>query len=254
MNQTLVRMYLLILVGVLSVVGAFWPNVRGWKSRLIRFGRFSVLFALGLAIVFGGFHAPGVVDALRVDGGLGFVGERFPGRRFGSYQWTSIRLSDGRIESSASPPSSSVKPEDLEDDRPPMRLISSVRARVERPSGRAERPYEPVGPALTQPILAFATSSFAVISGYAELYQPSTVYVARIEADGQLSWKVEGRNLGLSEGRLRKALRLPGGDLLLAFTGIRAQRNFLEVLASDSHLVVVRLGTKAGRVRWTQSF
>lgn len=250
MNQTVVRMYVMILVGLAAVVLSRWPvaGPRGLRPALLRFG-LAVL--PGVALILFGFHAAGRIDELRIDPDRAFVREAFPERAWSPVEWTGLDLASGAIVQ-APPPERSPGLE--ASGAPTMRLVPTLSGRVERPTGNDERPYEPVGPKLQQPFLVSAGETHAVVAAVEEVYRPETLYLARIERDGRMMWRVEATALGLAEGRLQRSQPLPDGDLVAVFTGVRKVGSSWERLTLATHVVVARIAASTGEVRWTASF
>lgn len=270
MNQAVVRMYLLVLVGVLAVVLALWPKIPGLSGRVAALGRFLAVALAGLVGVYAAFHDAGRVDELRIGPELAYVKEVFPRRAFREVSWTVVDLETGETSRVAAPPEGlrvigPRTPEsigrareasgELAEEQPALRLPRSLKARLERPRSHDEEPlFVPVGPELYQPDSAHATARFAVVAAYEVVYRPETLFLARFEADGSPSWRIEAEALGLREGRLRRAAALEGGDLLLVLTGVAADLGPFEALTLDRHVFAARVDLKTGHVRWTTRF
>lgn len=255
MNQVVVQMYLLILVGVFAGLGAVRPRIPRLSSRWVGFVRFLFIALVGLAVVVGGFHAPGRVDDLRLSPTHAYVLEHFPDRMLRSSIWTEVRLSDGAVREvsvdnvppARSPPSTEGRG---------MRLRRSLRARVERPVATLgpTTEYLPVGPVLNQPVLAYASAELAVVAAYEEVYRPETLFVGRMDPDGAFGWRRSARRLGLASGRLRLSGVTSSGDIVMVFSGVTTRRTWLARLTLDTRLVVVRLEPSQGTIRWVRDF
>lgn len=248
MNQTVVRMYLLIIVGLAATIGAGWPRFGPfrWSTAL---ARFAVLAGAGSAFILLGFHSPGRVDGLRLETEAVLVQETFLERAWGETVWTAVGFETGAVE---------VRLPDPEAREPPrraplaMRLTPSISARLERVASSTVS--RKVGPKLRQPRLAWSGPAYAVVAAYDEIYDPTTLFVARYGSDGAPLWRVEGTELGLGQGRLRSATPVPGTeDLLLVFTGTDASPSLYERLTLAEHVFVARLG-KDGAVKWRRNF
>lgn len=247
-NQAVLRIYLLILVGVAALVLAVRPR-RAHPFPGEGFVRFLVAFALGGALVLFGFHHAGQVDGVVVDGGRLLVRERFEGRAFGALRWTAVDLETGEARAIPAPSTPPPPPPSVRTSTAALDLRPSLRSRLRRPSPRGA---VEVGPGLTQAVLALGTPELAVIAANADPAQPRTVFVARYDRDGRRRWRRSAAELGLREGRLRRSAPLPDGDVVLVFSG--RVFGFWETLTQAERVIAVRLSTEDGAVRWVSTF
>ena len=244
----MVQIYLLIGVGILAVALGVRPRPR---SRAAGFARFGVVAALGVALVVNSFHAAGRVDRLVVTEDRAHVLEVHPERLLGAETWTTLELASGERVDATAPPSAPDGGEAAPEEAA-LRVPRTLRGRIERRASDGR--WVEVGPELEQPLGVATSSQSAIAAAFDEVYAPETLYVARFERDGTLSWRLDGETLGLAEGRLRRSARTSDGDLVLVFDGFAVDRSWFERLSMDTHIVVARVDAELGRVRWRARF
>ncbi len=246
-NQTVVQMYLVVLVAVGAAVLSVWPRPRRRIESPLRF--VGVLVG-GMGLLLAGFHAPGRVESVRVLGDEAFVLERHRGRVFSPEVWTALSL-DGAGATRRLPPPGNETPWPVHPEAGAMSVPRTVQARAERPGPRGR---EPVGPMLVQPVLVASGPGYAVVSAFEAPGRTQTVHLVRLDRSGRAEWRLEAKDLGLSSGSLARAAPLPGGEHLLLFVGVLAERSPWAWLSVERRVVAVRVDLEAGRVRWRLAF
>ena len=249
-HQAVIRIYLLVATGVLAAVFAVWPKIgpRNFGFGLIRAG---VVVAGGLGVLLNAFHSAGRIDEVRVVSGRVFIQETFPERAWGEVVWTSLVLKDGSFapaEDRALPTTISTRSR----AKIKMRLVPHLRGRAERPV--ADGHFEAVGPELLQGVEAYGERDWIIVSAFDELSDPSSVYLARIQSNGEETWRLDAKTLGLKEGRLRRSVRIPEGPLIVVMTGRRFPERTFDRLTFASHVVVVSIEVQSGKVLWRAAF
>lgn len=250
MNQTVIRLYVMILVGIVVVAAGFLPRGGSRRAGILRA---LGVAALGTVFLLFGFHSAGAVERVVVTEGAAFVLERFPGRSWAESQWTRLDLADGSSGSvsvapalTASPPGSDSEASDVAGA---LELPRSLKARLRRPHG------EELGPVLKQAELVTSDSAWAVVAGYETIYVPQSVFLARFEADGTLRWRRDAGQLGLEGGRFRRAAPVPGTeDWIVVMTGWAKNQGFYDRLTHATHVVVARFHAGTGAIRWSSTF
>lgn len=243
----MIRIYCLILVGLLALLLAVWP--RSQNATLLRGSlRFGVLFCLGGSFVLFGFHRAGRVEHLAVFSNRVLVHERFEGQWLGEIKTTALELETGSIVSFRLP-----RPTSKEADHALTlgfgqggRLVvpQALEARLRRGDGIS------VGPLLQQPVLAFANERFAVVSARKRVSKSDTVYLARIDEDGEQKWRMTTSELGLGSGDLEGGVPISASSGVFIYRGLRADRTLWDKISQATHLVVLRVDLLSGDVLW----
>ncbi len=254
MNQTVVRIYLLMLVSVLGVVFAVWPNI-GPRGLWTRAARFLVVVGVGVTWLLTAFHQAGQVNALGVDGAYLYVEEVFHGRMWSPVTLTRVRTSDGEVQ--AAIPTDMSEPESKVDGAERLRFVSQLSGRVERlqpETGGHSGVYVGVGPVLHQGRAALVTDEFIIVSAYEELGEPSLVYLVRINSDGQVQWRLKAEDIGLDEGQLQGAHQLNSDSIVVAMNGVKHGLTWFEQVTFSTHVVLAKIRLDDGQVLWLSAF
>lgn len=256
MNQTVLRMYLLLLTVVLGVVFSLWPRL---SRPSIRWSvlRFMVVLGAGLSLAAFGFHSAGRIDDLKIDDQFASILETHPGRMWGEHTWTKLRIHDGEVmtvveggqfEGAMVTSSSSVT-------QAKLRFVPTLMGQVEVTQlVNGVQSHKSIGPILNQGRSIGFTDSFALISAYESLYDPESVYIAKILANGTVEWRISASQLGLQRGQLQRGKLLNEDAGLVVILGTKSHPTLWERLSRSEHILAAKINISDGSIDWSTTF